>query len=300
MEVSFAKNPEANPATPAEVQVEAKTEVVNTMPTDLKSANPAPAPATAAVATIPQAPMQIAPRGVVLGDRIPDFKDIILPRINIVQGLGELNKSFPLGAIVYNQALVLCSPAVVNAKTGNVERPATPPVIITILGFRPTRFVEKTSGGARGLLVNTEAEVRANGGTLNYKEWQLKAGAGMKYFQELAEAFIVIQKPDSLPDDGSTFVYEVDGKKCTLALWGMKGSSYTAGAKVFFTARSLNCLRGGYPTHSYCLSTRLKPFDGGKEAWVPVPVPHLKSSPEFMAFAASILEAPATDAPEAE
>lgn len=280
MEVSFAKNSEDTSATPVEV--------VNSVPEAAKPVTDA-APATAAVATVPKNTNMIAPSGIVLGDKIPDFNDIILPRLNIVQNLGELGKTYPLGSIVFGQNLVLFQPSIVNPKTGNTERQGTPPIIITVLGFRPTRFVERTSGGARGALVNTEAEVRAAGGTLDYKEWELKSASGMKLFQSLAEALVVVQKPDAIADDDTVFVYQVDGKKWALALWAMKGSAYTAGAKTFFTARSLNCLRNGYPTHSWNLSTRLKPFGGTKEAWVPVLVPQMKSSPEFMAFAAQIL-----------
>src|SRR5690242_3504876 len=60
----------------------------------------------------------LAPAGIVLGDKIPDFKDIVLPRINIVQGIGELNKSFAVGALVFNQTTTLFTPPVMNQKTG--------------------------------------------------------------------------------------------------------------------------------------------------------------------------------------
>jgi hypothetical protein len=235
----------------------------------------------------------LAPSGLVLGDRLPDFGDIILPRINIVQGIGELNKSFPMGAVVFGQATVLFVPPLVNQKTGNLERAGTPAAVITVLGFRPTRFVEKVVGGGRGAIVNTEAEVRAQGGTLDYKEWQLKQAAGMKRFEPLAEAVVVVEKPENVKDDETVFIYDVAGKKYALGLWAMKGTSYTSAAKrVFFTARAIGALRrGGYPTWSYNLTTRLETY-GTNACWIPICTPNLHSTPEFLAFAASILNAP--------
>jgi hypothetical protein len=45
--------------------------------------------------------------GLLLGDYLPELKDIILPRVNIVQGIGKLQETFPKGAIVFGQNLVL-------------------------------------------------------------------------------------------------------------------------------------------------------------------------------------------------
>lgn len=231
--------------------------------------------------------------GLMLGDTIPDFKDIILPRLNIVQGVGNLKDQFPQGAIVFNQSTVLFVPPDIDPQTGNVRRAATAPVDITVLGFRPSRFVEKIEGGGKGLIVNTEAEVRSNGGTLDYKEHKLKKSSGMKLFQVLAEGLLAIERPESVADDDTVFVYEAEGKKYALAIWAMKGSAYTAAAKrVFFTARACGCLRQGYPTHSYSLTTRLEGFDNGNKAWVPVCIAKAKNTPKFLEFVASVIQAP--------
>lgn len=221
-----------------------------------------------------------------------------MPRLNIVQNLGELKDSFPLGAIVFNQSTVLFAPPIVNAKTGVQEKAGTAPIIITCLGFQPDRFVEKVQGG-RGLIVSSEDQVKAAGGTLDYQEAQLKKADGIKYFERLAEALIAIERPEIVADDGGVFVYPVDGKKYALAMWGMKGSAYTAAAKrVFFTGRQTGCLReGGYPSRSFAFTTRWKTWDGGKAAHIPVLLPYKASSPEFLAWVAQVLGAP--EAPSA-
>lgn len=233
-----------------------------------------------------------ATNGLLLGDKLPTFKDIILPRINIVQSVGILKDSFPPGALVFNQQVLLFVPPDIDKQTGNVRKPGLPPVVMTVLGFRPTRFAEKVQGGVRGMIVDSEDAVRANGGTLDYNEWNLKKSAGMKRFEYLADALVAVERPAHLADDDTVFVYPVDGKKYALAIWGMKGTAYTAAAKrVFFTARAMGCLRNGYPSYSFNVSTRSETREGNIYS-VPVCIPNQKSTPAFLEFVSGILNTP--------
>lgn len=285
MEVNFASN---------------QTPVIDVETTDAPASAPLPtsggqvfsSPAALAMAVVPGAglPATTSADGFITGDFLPGFKDIILPRLNIVQGTGELKDSFSQGALVFGQNLEIFRMPIIDKATGNPKVAGTPPVNLTIIGFRPTRFVEKVAGGGRGLLVNTEAEVRSAGGTLDYNEWRLKADSGMKRFETLAEAFVVIKRPEHIADDNTVFTFEVGGSKYALALWSMKGSSYTQCAKkVFFTARKMGCLsKGGYPSWSYSLSTRTDSF-AGNTYYVPVALPCAPSTPEVLEFINSIL-----------
>lgn len=292
MEVSFAKNPEVDTATRV-VEIGVAEPAA---PTAVGAGAPHPQ-----ATLVPTAPNSVAvyqsqaigsPGGLVLGDKLPEFKDIILPRLNIVQGTGQLKDSFPQGALVFGQALILHTPPVINGKTQVVEKPATPPVTITVLGFRPTRFAEKVASATPGMVVDTEDQVKSAGGTLDYKEWESKKADGMLLFQPLADAVVVIERPECAADDDTVFIYSCDGKKYALALWAMKGTSYTAAAKgVFFTQRAVGCLRGGYPTWNYSVSTRIK-TGKGNSWYVPVCIPKAKSTPAFMEFAVSILSQP--------
>jgi hypothetical protein len=257
---------------------------------------PPAAPGAAFLAPSVRGTTALGPSGLVLGDKIPDFSEIILPRLNIVQNIGKLQESFDNGALVLNQQDALFIPPLVNSKTGIVEREATPPVRLTVLGFRPTRYCEKVPNGGKGMIVNTEADVRNNGGTLDYAEWNLKKAAGMKRFEPLADALVAIERPAMMADDDTVFVYEVDGKKLALALWALRGTAYTAAAKrVFFTARACGCLRQGYPTWQYDVSTREETYDSGNRAWIPVCLPKVKTTPVFMDFVRSVLSAPAAE-----
>lgn len=306
MEVSFAKSPETNPVTPvAAPQAAAPViDVQATVTAPAQPAGPVVPPVEAPAAAAPAAPAEtntnrsLAPSGFMLGDRLPTFADVMMPRINMVQGLGELKDSFTQGGIVFNQQFEIYTPQTTR-KVSGVDQivPGTAPLHVVCLGLRPDRYAEKVAGGKRGLLVNTEAEVRAAGGTLDYNEWKLKAAAGMKRFEPLAEALIIIEKPADAPgvapiplDDEPVFIYEVEGKRYTMALWAMKGTAYTEGAKkAFMTNRRTGCLRNGYPTFSFTLATRNKAYDNGNSTWVPVLLPLHKTSAALLDFAKGVL-----------
>lgn len=281
MEVSFNENEQA-----------ASVPVTQAAPLVAAPESPAPAaPAPSVPATV-GSQLPATTTSFLLGDKIPDLKDIILPRINLVQNIGQLKESFEPGTLTLNQATVLFVPPAINTKTSQVTREATPPVTITVFGFRPTRYTEKVEGGGKGLIVNSEDEVRAAGGTMDYQEWQMKKAHGMKRFEALADALVAIERPDAVADDDTVFVYDVDGKKYALALWAMKGVVYTAAAKrVFFTARAVGCLRsGGYPSWNFSVTSREDGFGTkGNKAWVPICVPKAKNTPAFLEFVKSII-----------
>lgn len=226
-------------------------------------------------------------------DDRPRMDQVVMPRINLVQSTGQLKDSFPPGAIVYAQSQLLFE-APIFKKDGSVERerPGTPPVVITALKFNPERFIEKVEGGIGGQIVNTEDEVRKCGGTLSYKEYEAKKSSGIKRFGPMADALFAIQRPECCADDDTTFVYEVDGLKYALALWSLAWTSYTSVAKgTFYTQRALGCLRNGYQTYSFSLSTRLSPPRNGNRWHEAVLIKHKPSTPAFLEFAANVIGA---------
>ncbi len=261
---------------------------------------PQPAPVVAPVTAVQVVNEQkgLAVRGSLTTDYLPELGDLIIPRINIVQNLGELGKSFPVGCLIYGQNTCVFNPPT-SAVGQTPGKPASPPLEMVVLGWKPVktpegpkafRFVEKVAGGGRGLICNTEAEVVAAGGTLAYKEWQLKKESGMKYFVPLAEAMVAIKRPSHLADDDTVFVYEINGAKYAIALWAFKATSYTEGCKkTLFPARQMGFLIGGYPSRSVFVSTRLAKYGTNTEAWVPVILPGPKSTPEVLKFAAEVV-----------
>jgi hypothetical protein len=284
MEITFG-NPQGSAPAPV---IDTPTPTQPVAP--VASVNDTPVSDTSVV--VAQKPGALTGGGLLLGDKLPTLADIILPRINIVQGIGNLKDTFPQGGLIFGQTTLLFEPPQIN-KDGSQKVAGLPPVNMTVLGFRPTRFVEKVSGGARGMIVNTEAEVARAGGTLDYNEFKLKEKDGIRRFEPLAEAMVVIKRPEHLVDDGTIFVYDVEGIKYALALWAMKGTSYTAAAKkVFFTARGIGALReGGYPSFNYNVTTRLESYPGGNKAWIPICLIGTRSTPAFLDFVKSVLAA---------
>lgn len=234
--------------------------------------------------------------GFISGDDLPAFKDVMLPRLNLVHDIGGLKDSFSPGEIVWGQQTVLFTPPVINKQTGNVEKVGTQPIILTVLGEVQKRFHEIVEGGMGGQIVQTENEVRAVGGTLDYSEWKMKKGAGMKRFGPMLDLLVVIQRPESVADDNTVFGFEVEGNKYALGLWSLSKTAYTEGYKKSLGIHRLTGVLkgkrsegGGYPSHSFAVSTRLNPYPGGNKAWVPVVLPAKKSTPAFLEFVNQIL-----------
>lgn len=282
MEVSFSKNPES-----PVIEVQTVTTPVEGVTVDSVNTH---TPTTTAVVTREAMPVANAADGLLIGDSFPTFDQIILPRINMVQGSGQLKDSFPFGSLVFNQSVVLYAPPVpANSKTNQPAQPGTPPVAITVLHVRPTRFAEKAPWPQKGLICNTEAEVAAAGGTLSFQEHKLKEASGIKLFEYMADTVVAIEKPDHIADDDTIFCYPVDGKKYTIGLWNFKATAYVAACKrVIFYARRMSVCINGYPTHSFSASTRVEPGKGNSYI-VPVLLPRAKSTPAFLDFARSIL-----------
>jgi hypothetical protein len=223
----------------------------------------------------------VQPHQAVIGDFIPSVADMRLPRLNIVHGVGRLKDNFPQKAIVYNQNLV-----VYERRTEQSE--GTPPLEMVVLGWLPIRYAEKVPGGARGMLVNTIDEVGAAGGTLDWKEWDLKKDDGLRYFQTLAEAVVLFKRPDHVSEDNPCFPFVVENSNWALAIFAMKGTAYTNGAKVLFTARRMGFYKDGYPTCVVSCKTRDQKC-GPNDVPVPDFTPLRRTSDAFQRFAVNLV-----------
>ena len=299
MKVSFAKNPEAPVATaPVAAAPVAAAPAVETIvaavPTPVAAvavetvttiANPvAPAPAgptitdnsvpAGAVATVPTfAPP--AKQTSFYDDESLDAGDLVLPRFNIVQKVGELSNVFPPGSILLNGQLVLAEAGKGTDKSKEIK--------ILVVGFQPTIYTEKVEGGIRGNMFRSEQEVVAANGTL---DWNEATATKRTLYQRLATAMILVEQPEGL--DAAAFPTTIEGKNYSLALYSMKGTSYTNAAKHFKSARKIGHLRGGYRTGFWTMQSQLKKFSENY-AYIPVVKSAGAASPEFQAAVKEIL-----------
>lgn len=263
--VEFSKTSASTPASP-----EAAGATITETPTTAiatRSANPAPVPFS--------------------DENIP-LGDIILPRLNIVQKVGELSNIFDGGTILLNAEQVIYScPKDAKLQAPSPEAPT--PLSILVLGLQAAKYVEKTEGGTRGSIYNTAQEVVNAGGTLDYNEAKV---TGRPLYQPSRTALVLLEKPEGIDD--ANFPHQRDGKQYCTALWSMKGSSYNNGAKVLMTARQIGKLRdvkdaegnvigGGYRSAFYTFATKLASYNG-QFYYIPVLRPADVSTPEFRAW----------------
>lgn len=238
---------------------------------------------TAAASAPADEPRALEKTTLLLGDYVPELKDIILPRLNIVHDISDLHKvqGFESGSILFNQNTVLFSQA--KKQGDKVVSEGTAPLILIVLGFKPIVFIEDVKGGGMGMYANSEKEVVAKGGTLDYDE----SRAGKKLFVPQATALMAVRRPAHLENDGTVFTYEVGNDQYALALWSFKKSAYTAACKTtLFYARASGVLKvGGYPSWTWKVSTYLKDFkQSNTSAWVPKFEPNARCTDAELAF----------------
>jgi hypothetical protein len=153
-------------------------------------------------------------------DDIP-ISDIILPTINIAQGVGDLGTIFEPGTLVYDKQITLLDPP------ERVENAKEPAVIVNavVLGFRAVRYTEQVQGGGVGARCETLQEVYDLGGTTTWEERKAKP-----YFRRLDTALVLIEKPAHC-EDASLFPYSAGAQRYGAALWNLQGQGYTNATK---------------------------------------------------------------------
>jgi hypothetical protein len=193
-------------------------------------------------------------------------EDLQLPTINIVQGVGELCRSFDPGAIVLGKQIILTD---APPKSGDKAAVPQVPVEFVMFGWLGTvRWTEKTDGSP-GMMCDTEEEVYSVGGTTNYSEAQEK---GLPLFRELRTALVFVKQPAG-NDDSDAFPYEVGDTRWSLAKWHLSGVAYTNAARPLLTSRRAGTplpLRESYSSRVLRINTRLKAYTGGHAAYIPV------------------------------
>ncbi len=224
--------------------------------------------------------------------------DITMPRINIVQKVGDLSNIFTPGDIVLNKETVIYKAPKTDPVTKS-QVPQSPALQVVVCGFRPDRWAEKTVGGEQGTIVDSVEQVVAAGGTISYEE---NEATQKPLYQQLSEALVLIQQPEGVTDPA--FSYVADGKRWAPALWAMKGSAYTNGAKLFRTVRKAGWLkdeinpadgtvikRSAYFHGLWDMTTFCKQYNSGFFAWIPVPKKAAVSEtgPEVRALAEKVL-----------
>lgn len=199
-----------------------------------------------------------------------DASDLRLPYFNIVQKVGELSNQFDPGTVLLDGSLVLAEAPKKGEHVGKSVK-------IVVVGFQPTRYAEKVEGG-RGQILDTEKEVVTAGGTL---DWNEANNSGKPLYQRLASAMLLVEQPEGFDD--AAFPTVLDGKRYALALYSMRGTSYTNAAKVIKSSRKIgHCREHGYRGGVWTFAASLKQFSTNF-AYVPVVKPAGSTTEKFRA-----------------
>ena len=221
---------------------------------------------------------EIPPMGGISGDyQEGDFR---LPRINIVQSVGPLSEDFEAGSIVLNKDMILL-PASEDPKIWSA------PLNVTVLNAKK-QFQENIEYGSDEMpeTVETLEEVTARGGWL---DWRNDAPPP---WRPILTALLLIEAPtDALADEFS--IQGPDGKAYELALWTMKGTSYSRAGKAINTAArfALRNKDTGLPElhkGKWTLQVRREKL-GTNLVFVPRLRQHGKHADEFIAFITTLL-----------
>ena len=156
--------------------------------------------------------------------------DIILPRLTLIQRVGDLSVIFPQGSWVLNREVQL---------TDKPEEPLT----ITVLQ-NPVKYYQEAlpynPEGPRPRTFESVEAIREAGLTLDWGATNARPTA-----EALATTVVLVKKPENAKDELS-FSQVIPGiGPCALAKWTLMRTAYTRAAKRLFTAIALEL--GGRP-----------------------------------------------------
>ena len=253
-----------------------------TTPTTPNTANPrsfAAAAKRVAADVLPVAPLPVAPvaplpvaaplhnDGGFSGEF--DRDDIVMPRLSIVQKVGELSESFTPGTVLLNKRLDL-------AKPGEGLQ-------LTVLRCRKY-FMEVRPYGdeVRPRVWNTHAEVAAAGFTLE-NDWSTGAKATAK---PVLDCVVAVHGTDALRT-APEFALVHDGTSFALAMWSIQSpSAYKESGKTLLSAKQLYLKR--FVDQSWHLVVNKSKF-GTNTVFVPTLVPANPNAPALAEWLDSLV-----------
>ncbi len=201
--------------------------------------------------------------GIISGD--VDSEDILIPRLNIVQGVGPLSELYQPGQIVFNKETVLSD--------GNT------PIELTVLSAKK-QFAENLpfDSDERPRVFNTLEEVHEAGGSIEWKDDEKPS------FTPILHAQLLLKAPAGAE---GAFPLEYKGQPYALALWTLRGVAYTRAGRNILTAARFS-LRDGIHHGKWTLSTKREKF-GRNSVFVPVLRNVGRHDADFLGFVAGLV-----------
>ena len=159
-------------------------------------------------------------------------EDLILPRINLTQKVGDLGDQFGPGVIVFQKEQVLW-------------KEGAPALNMVVLRGQK-RYQENTEFGSdeMGQVVDTLEEVKALGGWIDWRDGEDGKREAPPWAPRL-DVICVVEAPEGA--DTSLFPFTFNGKAYAVAVWTLSKSGFTSAGRTILTARATH-LRDGYLT----------------------------------------------------
>ena len=193
-------------------------------------------------------------------------EDFVIPKLHLVQAVGPLSEKFTPGQYVYNKELVLSDGVV--------------PVILTVLRIKK-QYQENLPYGGDQLprVLDTLDDVRRAGGWIDWRNNERPP------FSPILHALVLVRSPF---EENPLFPYEFDGAAYGLALWTLRGVSFTRAGKNIITASQF-ALKDGLHTGSWALTSKREKV-GMNFIHVPVLRHEAKNPADFAGFAEALLK----------
>lgn len=194
-------------------------------------------------------------------------RDLIIPRLNLVNKTGDLSNQFAPGSFVYNKEIVL----------GDGKKP-TPITILRLVKF----YIQDVPYGSGEMPKNFASirDVREAGGAL---AGDADVEEGTDTYSEAMTCIVLVKSPAK---EHPLFPYDFNGDYYARAQWLLTKSAYRATGRKIFTD-SQGPLREGIDTAAYELTSSLR--TSSVASWyVPTVKLATKHTPEFVEFVRSL------------
>jgi hypothetical protein len=188
-----------------------------------------------------------------------DASDISFPRLQIVQGMGNLSENFKKGELV------------LDGET-SIYSDGSDPVEFTVV--RIGKMFEENINWDEGEIprILNKADAVAAGGSF---EWGMNGE--QPDWKPIADALVCIKG-----EDANVYPFDFDGTNYAFALWRIKGTAYKRAAVPIFTASRMY-YRDGLHNGTFLLSTDKAVF-GGKTVHVPKLKRGTRNTSEFVTW----------------
>lgn len=187
-------------------------------------------------------------------------RDLVIPRIEIVQALGPNSERFPGGTVIFNKTVTLAKFAL-----GPQDKEQS----LHIVALYAKKYIEEVLPyDPNGPLPRTFPTMEAAKAAGLRTEWGPKGPDGKSISPQVRQAanlLVLVEQPEGM--DPVLFPFEDSGKRFAIAMWTVRGNAYKKVAKTMFSNMHF-ALRGNLASGTWTMVVKREPLNG-KLVYVP-------------------------------